>query len=206
MFGGLVLYLVFLWILKMKTKGEKISMLTAYDALMAGIIDSAGVDIILVGDSAGMVMGGKENTLSVTMDEMVFYTKSVRQGVSNALLITDMPYLSYQINIEKAMENAGRFLQEAGAEGVKIEGGEVMAETIRSLADIGIPVMGHLGLTPQSVHALGGFRVQGKEKEHAEQLLEEIPVTANDVPVDFLVTDAGVRYFNSDIGQQVQGE
>jgi len=163
-------------IVKMKAKGEKISMLTAYDALMAEILDSSGIDMILVGDSAGMVMGGKENTLSVTMDEMVFYTESVRRGVSNALLITDMPYLSYQINTEKALENAGRFLQQGGAEGVKVEGGEHMAETIKHMVDIGIPVMGHLGLTPQSVHVFGGFTVQGKDKDHADRLIKDAKI------------------------------
>jgi 3-methyl-2-oxobutanoate hydroxymethyltransferase len=160
-------------IIKMKQDGEKVSMLTAYDALMAEIIDMAGSDIILVGDSGGMVMGGKENTLSVTMDEMLFYTRSVSRGVQNALLVADMPFLSYQVSIEKAIENAGRFLQEACAEAVKIEGGAIMAETISRFVAVGIPVMGHLGLTPQSMHQLGGFKLQGTKKSTAEILLHD---------------------------------
>lgn len=160
-------------IIKMKQAGEKVTMLTAYDALMAEIIDIAGTDIILVGDSGGMVMGGKENTLTVTMEEMLFYTKSVSRGVQNALLVADMPFLSYQISIEKAIENAGRFLQEACAEAVKIEGGAVMADTISKLTSIGIPVMGHLGLTPQSIHLLGGYKLQGTKKSNAETLLKD---------------------------------
>ncbi len=160
-------------IIKMKQDGEKVSMLTAYDALMAEIIDMAGTDIILVGDSGGMVMGGKENTLSVTMDEMLFYTRSVSRGIQNALLVADMPFLSYQVSIEKAIENAGRFLQEACAEAVKIEGGAVMAKTISRLVAVGIPVMGHLGLTPQSMHQLGGFKLQGTKKPAAEILLHD---------------------------------
>jgi 3-methyl-2-oxobutanoate hydroxymethyltransferase len=160
-------------IIKMKKDGEKVSMLTAYDALMAEIVDVAGTDIILVGDSGGMVMGGKENTLTVTMDEMLFYTRSVSRGVQNALLVADMPFLSYQVSVEKAIENAGRFLQEACAEAVKIEGGAVMAETISRLVSVGIPVMGHLGLTPQSMHQLGGFKLQGTKKSTAEILLHD---------------------------------
>ena len=166
-------------IIRMKERDEKIAMLTAYDALMAEIVDIAGVDIILVGDSAGMVMGGKENTLSVTMEEMLFYTKSVRRGVHNALLVADMPFLSYQVSPEKAIENAGRFLQEAGAEAVKIEGGQTMAPTIRRMVDIGIPVMAHIGLVPQSMHQLGGFKIQGREKNRAAQLLKDARAVAD---------------------------
>jgi 3-methyl-2-oxobutanoate hydroxymethyltransferase len=163
-------------IVAMKSKGEKISMLTAYDALMAAILDASGVDIILVGDSGAMVMAGHENTLSITMDEMLFYTKSVKNGVSHALLVADMPYLSYQISIEKALQNAGRFLKEAGAEAVKVEGGEIMAETISRMVKIGIPVMGHLGLTPQSIHAFGGYKVQGLDEEHAGRMLNDAQI------------------------------
>jgi 3-methyl-2-oxobutanoate hydroxymethyltransferase len=160
-------------IINMKQAGEKVTMLTAYDALMAEIIDLAGTDIILVGDSGGMVMGGKENTLTVTMEEMLFYTKSVSRGVENALLVADMPFLSYQISTEKAIENAGRFLQEACAEAVKIEGGAVMADTVSKLTSIGIPVMGHLGLTPQSVHQLGGYKLQGTKQTTAETIIHD---------------------------------
>jgi len=160
-------------IIKLKENGIKISMLTAFDALLAEIVDSAGTDIVLVGDSAAMVAGGMQSTLAVTMDEMIFYTKSVRRGVKNALLIADMPFLSYQVNSEQAIQNAGRFLKEAGAEGVKIEGGAVMAETISKLVSVGIPVMGHLGLTPQSVHNFGGYKIQGTKKNQADQLLKD---------------------------------
>jgi len=160
-------------IVKMKQKGERIAMLTAYDALMAGILDDSGVDIILVGDSAGMVMGGYENTLPVTMEEMLFYTKSVRRGVNRALLVADMPFLSYQSGIDEAVKNAGRFLQEAGVQAVKLEGGRVVKETVERMVQFGIPVMGHIGLTPQSIHSLGNYGVQGKEEAMAMQLKED---------------------------------
>ena len=160
-------------ILKMKEKGEKIAMLTAYDALMGQILDQSGVDIILVGDSAGMVMGGNKNTLSVTMEEMLMYTKSVHRGVKRALLVADMPFMSYQKSKESAIANAGRFLQEAGAEAVKIEGGQGVSELIATLVNYGIPVMGHIGLTPQSVHQFGGYGVRGNDKKVAEQLVSD---------------------------------
>jgi len=163
-------------IMAMKANAEKISMLTAYDALMAEILDTAGIDIILVGDSGAMVMAGHENTLSITMDEMIFYTKSVKCGVSHALLVADMPYLSYQISTEKALENAGRFLKEGAAEAVKVEGGQAIASTINKMVDIGIPVMGHLGLTPQSIHAFGGYKVQGMKQEHADRMINDAKV------------------------------
>ncbi len=157
-------------IIKMKERQEPIAMLTAYDALMADLVDRSGIDIILVGDSAGMVMGGNENTLSVTMEDMLFYTKSVRRGVNRALLVADMPFMSYQTGLEDAVRNAGRFLQEAGAEAVKLEGGQPVADIIRRLTEIGIPVMGHLGLTPQSVHQLGGYGIQGRDQALARRL------------------------------------
>lgn len=158
----------------MKMKGQTpIAALTAYDALMADILDRSGIDIILVGDSAGMVMGGAENTLAVTMDEMLMYTRSVRRGVNHALLVADMPFLSYQTSTAEAIRNAGRFMQEAGAEAVKLEGGEAMAETIHKLVSVGIPVMGHLGLTPQSIHQLGGYGIQGRDKILADKLKKE---------------------------------
>lgn len=160
-------------ILRMKQRGERIAMLTAYDALMASVIDNCGVDIILVGDSAGMVMGGYETTLPVTMEEMLVYTKSVRRGVNRALLVADMPFLSYQVSIEETVRNAGRFLQEAGVEAVKLEGGTVVAEHVRTLVQFGIPVMGHIGLTPQSIHRLGSYAVQAKEEAMAEQLRKD---------------------------------
>ncbi|WP_456438945.1 3-methyl-2-oxobutanoate hydroxymethyltransferase [Caldithrix abyssi] len=158
---------------RMKAQSEPIAMLTAYDTLMAELLDESGVDIILVGDSGGMVMAGHENTLSVTMEEMLHYVKAVRKGVNRALLVADMPFLSYQVSVEEGVRNAGRFLQEGGAEAVKIEGGRCVAPLIKRLVEIGIPVMGHLGLTPQSVHLFGGYGVQGKEAEIAAKLKQE---------------------------------
>jgi len=160
-------------ILRMKEQGQKIAMLTAYDALMAHTLDESGIDIILVGDSGGMVLGGHENTLAVTMDEMLFYAKAVRRGVKRALVAVDMPFMSYQVSTAEAIKNAGRFLQEAGAEAVKLEGGQAIAETVRTLVQLGIPVIGHLGLTPQSIHQLGGYQVQGTKKKIADQIKED---------------------------------
>lgn len=157
---------------QMKSR-EKIAVLTAYDCLMAQLLDEVGIDAILVGDSVGMVFSGYETTLSVTMDEMIYHTKAVRRGVKRALLIGDMPFLSYQTSPEEAVFNAGRFLQEGGAEAVKIEGGREMVETIGKLTGMGIPVMGHLGLTPQSIHQFGGYRVRGKSPEEAQQLIQD---------------------------------
>ncbi len=169
-------------LLRMKQKGEPIAMLTAYDALMASILDQSGIDIILVGDSGGMVMAGHENTLSVTMDEMLHYVKSVRRAVQHAFLVADMPFLSYQISPEEALRNAGRFLQEGGAQAVKIEGGQQAAPLIKTLVQWGIPVMGHIGLTPQSIHQLGSYSVQGKNHQAAERLKRDAQ----------LLQDAGV--------------
>jgi 3-methyl-2-oxobutanoate hydroxymethyltransferase len=160
-------------ILRMKEQGQKITMLTAYDALMAQILDESGIDIILVGDSGGMVVGGHENTLAVTMEEMLFYAKAVRRGVKRAFVAVDMPFMSYQVSTTEAIKNAGRFLQEAGAEAVKLEGGKAIAETVHSLVQLGIPVIGHLGLTPQSIHQLGGYQVQGTKKEIAQQIKDD---------------------------------
>jgi 3-methyl-2-oxobutanoate hydroxymethyltransferase len=157
----------------MKTAGQKIAVLTAYDAITARLFDSAGIDVLLVGDSLGMVILGYETTLPVTMDDMVHHTRAVSRGASRALVVADMPFLSYQVSVEEAVRNAGRFMQEAGAEAVKIEGGRPVLEVVRRLVDIGIPVMGHLGLTPQSVHQLGGFRMQARSEEAAEVLLAE---------------------------------
>lgn len=160
-------------IVNMKKQGEKITALTAYDVLMAQILDDSGIDIILVGDSAGMVIAGYENTLAVTMEEMLFYCKSVRRGVKRALLIADMPFLSYQTSIEEAIKNAGRFLQEAGMEAVKIEGGKPVKDIVKKLVGFGVPVMGHIGLTPQSIHQFGGYGLRGKDDQIAKQLLED---------------------------------
>jgi len=156
-----------------KRGGEKITMLTAYDALMADILDQTGIDIILVGDSGGMVLGGHDSTLQVTMEEMLHYTRSVRRGVKRSLLIADMPFMSFQVSVEETVRNAGRFLQEAGAEGVKLEGGSQTLPAVRRLVQIGIPVMGHLGLTPQSVHQLGGYQLQGREQASQQKMIED---------------------------------
>jgi 3-methyl-2-oxobutanoate hydroxymethyltransferase len=150
---------------------EKIAMLTAYDYAFSGIIDAAGVDIILVGDSVGNVMLGYPNTLPVTVEEMIHHTKAVTKGARHALVVIDMPFMSYQESIEQARRNAGRMIKESGAECVKLEGGTRMKDVISALVDIDIPVMGHIGLTPQSVHRMGGYKVQGKGA--AEQMLIE---------------------------------
>ncbi len=156
---------------EMKIRGEKIAMLTAYDALMARALDRAGIDVLLVGDSVGMVLLGFDTTLPVTLDMMVHHTRAVSRGVQRALVLADMPFLSYQISVGETLRNAGRLVQEGGAQAVKIEGGERNAETVERLVEAGIPVMGHLGLVPQSVHKFGGFRQQAKSEEDAQRLL-----------------------------------
>ena len=160
----------------MKKKGEKIAMLTAYDYPTALIVDEAGIDIILVGDSLGMVVLGYDSTLPVTMDEMIHHTKAVSRAVKRAMVIGDMPFMSYQVSAEDALYNAARFLQEAGAQGVKLEGGREVAEITRRITSAGIPVMGHLGLTPQSVHQFGGYKVQGKEDAAAKKIMEDAKI------------------------------
>ncbi len=151
-------------IIKEKKGKEKITMLTSYDYCFAKIVDEAGIDMILVGDSLGMVFAGEENTLSVTLDQMIYHTKAVKKGVKNALVIIDMPFLTYHVSIEKSIENCGRAIKESGAEAIKIEGGANIKDIIKALTNAGIPVMGHIGLTPQYIHQLGGFKIQ-KEKE-----------------------------------------
>jgi len=158
---------------EMKQRKEKIPMLTAYDYVTAKMVDEAGVPLILVGDSLGMVMLGYESTIPVTMEEMIHHTKAVVRGARKALIIGDMPFMSYHISVSDALHNAARFIQEGGAQTVKLEGGEVVAEKVRRLVDCGIPVMGHIGLTPQSIHQLGGFKVQGKAMEEAKKLLND---------------------------------
>ena len=154
-----------------KTRGEKIVMLTAYDYPSARLAEEAGVDMLLVGDSLGMVVLGYDSTLPVTMEDMLHHTKAVVRGSQRSLVVGDMPFMSYQTGIEDALRNAGRFLQEAGAQAVKLEGGAHMAETVRRLVQVGIPVVGHIGLTPQSVNQLSGYKVQGKTPEAAERLV-----------------------------------
>ena len=156
-----------------KQRGEALTMLTAYDYPTARAVDLAGIDSILVGDSLGMVVLGYENTLPVTMEEMLHHSRAVSRGASRALLIGDMPFMSYQVDIKDAVRNAGRFLQEAGMDAVKLEGGRERLDAVRAILDAGIPVLAHLGLTPQSVHQLGGFRAQGKSADAVEILLED---------------------------------
>jgi 3-methyl-2-oxobutanoate hydroxymethyltransferase len=158
---------------KMKERGEKITALTAYDYSFARILDQAGIDILLVGDSLGSVIQGQENTLSVTLDDMIYHTKAVARGRQRALLVADMPFLSFQVSAEEAKRNAGRFVQEAGAEAVKLEGGMRILKTVEALVQTGIPVMGHVGLTPQSIHQFGGYKVQGKEEGAREAILQD---------------------------------
>ena len=159
-----------------KQQGEKVTMLTAYDFLLARILDEAGVDILLVGDSVGMVLLGYETTLPVTLEMMIHHSQAVTRGAQHALVVADMPFLSYQVSVSEAVRNAGRLLQEGGVAAVKIEGGRIMADVTRRLVEVGIPVMGHLGLLPQSVHQLGGFRVQARDQDAAEQLLEDAKI------------------------------
>jgi 3-methyl-2-oxobutanoate hydroxymethyltransferase len=156
-----------------KLKNEKISMLTAYDYSLAAMVDEAGIDMILVGDSLGMVQLGYENTLAVTMDDMIHHTKAVTRGTKQAMVVGDMPFLSYHISIEEAVRNAGRFIQEAGAQAVKLEGGQERIATVRAILDAQIPVVAHIGLTPQSVNQFGGFKVQGKDLETAKKLIRD---------------------------------
>ncbi len=156
-----------------KINHRPITCLTAYDYATARLVDEAGIDVVLVGDSLAMTMLGYENTLSVTVDEMLHHTRAVRRGVKNAFLIADMPYGSYHLSVDDAVRNAARFVKEAGAEAVKVEGGEKRAELIRRIIDAEIPVAGHIGLTPQSVNVMGGFRVQGKTLSAVEQLMRD---------------------------------
>ena len=160
-------------LLEMKRRGERIVMLTAYDYQTALLEDRAGVDMMLVGDSVGMVVLGYENTIPVTLEEIVHHLKAVARARPRALLVGDLPFMSYQAGVEDAVRNAGRLLKEGGAEAVKLEGGRRMAAVIRAILDADIPVMGHLGLTPQSLHQMGGYRIQGKDPAGAEKLLQE---------------------------------
>jgi len=158
---------------EMKQSGQKIAMLTAYDYTTAKIIDQAGIPLILVGDSLGMVVLGYDSTIPVTVEDMLHHTKAVVRGSSKAMVIGDMPFMSYHISSEDALRNAARFIQEAGAQAVKIEGGVTVAEKVKEIVDCGIPVMGHIGLTPQSINQLGGYKVQGKTPEAACRILED---------------------------------
>ncbi|MBK9069601.1 MAG: 3-methyl-2-oxobutanoate hydroxymethyltransferase [Myxococcales bacterium] len=156
-----------------KQAGEKISVLTAYDATFAKLLDAAGVDVLLVGDSLGMVVAGAENTLAVTMDEMIYHCRAVARVAKRAHVVGDMPFMSYQVSVEQGLTNAGRLMKEGGCHAVKLEGGAVHAELVARLVTAGIPVMGHIGLTPQSFHQMGGFKVQGREPGGAARLLAD---------------------------------
>lgn len=158
---------------KMKHCGEKITMLTCYDYPTARIMDACGIDIMLVGDSAGVVFSGYENTLPVTVEEMLYHTKAVVRSNPKALVVADMPFMSYQVNIAEARINAGRMVKEGGAAAVKIEGGSNISSTINAIVEIDIPVIGHIGLTPQSIHRMGGYKVQGKKQEQADKIIED---------------------------------
>ena len=156
-----------------KRNRTPITMLTAYDYSMAKLLDENEIDMLLVGDSLGNVMLGYDSTLPVTMEDMIHHTKTVTRAAKRALVVADMPFLSYQVSIEDAVKNAGRLMKESGAHAVKLEGGSEMADTIRAICRAGIPVVGHIGLTPQSIHQLGGFKVQGKESSAAQKLLDD---------------------------------
>lgn len=160
-------------VVEMKQNGEKISMLTAYDYTMAQIIDQAGIDIILVGDSASNVMAGFETTVPITLDNMIYHTSCVVRGVDRALVIADLPFMSYQVTPKEALISAGRMMKEAGAHAVKLEGGKPIISTIKKIVDAGIPVMGHLGLTPQSIYKFGTYKVRAQDEMEAEALIED---------------------------------
>ena len=164
---------------RMKEQGRRITMVTAYDATFARMIDEAGADVLLVGDSLGMVIQGRKTTLPVTVDEVIYHCRAVARGTTHAHIVGDMPFLSHQLNSEQALTNAARFLAEGGAHAVKLEGGASAARTIRRLVEAGIPVMAHVGLTPQSVHAMGGFRVQGKTERAADRVLKDARAVAD---------------------------
>jgi 3-methyl-2-oxobutanoate hydroxymethyltransferase len=203
---------------QMKQKGEKIPMLTAYDYSTAKLIDEVGVPMILVGDSLGMVILGYESTIPVTMDEMIHHTKAVVRGTQRALVVGDMPFMTYHTGVEDALRNAARFIQEAGAQAVKLEGGETVADKVKKLVECGIPVQGHIGLTPQSVHQLGGFKVVGKTPEVAVRLLNDakaleqagafsIVLEAVPAPLSKLITErAGVPTIGIGAGPDCDGQ
>ncbi|MCX5895884.1 MAG: 3-methyl-2-oxobutanoate hydroxymethyltransferase [Proteobacteria bacterium] len=158
---------------KMKDTGEKITMLTAYDYPFARLLDECGVDILLIGDSVGNVMMGYDNTLPVTVDDIIYHTRAVVKARKRSLVVADMPFMSYQVSIKEAKRNAGRLIQEGGAEAVKLEGGESMEAVIKAISEIDIPVMGHIGLTPQSIHRMGGYKVQGKDESQRQKLIAD---------------------------------
>jgi len=186
-----------------KLKHEPITALTAYDYASARLLDEAGIDVTLVGDSLAQVMLGYDNTLPVTMEEMLHHVRAVRRGVKRALLVADMPYASYHIDSDEALRNAARFVKEAGAEAVKVEGGEKRSDLIRRLIDAEIPVMGHIGLTPQSVHTMGGYKVQGKTLHAIEQLMRDA-VALDDAGVFSIVLEGIPREVAAMITAEVE--
>ena len=157
-------------LLRMKQRGSRIAALTAYDFLMARLLDEAGIDVILVGDSAAMVVQGRDTTVPVTMEQMLYHAEVVSRGVDRALVVGDLPFLSYQVNSDEALRNAGRMVKETRVEAVKLEGGRTMCATVERIVDVGIPVMGHLGLTPQSIHKFGTYQVRATDPEEAEEI------------------------------------
>ena len=159
-------------IIMMKQNGEKISMLTAYDASFAGLIDASGIEMVLVGDSLGMVLLGYDSTIPVTMEEMLHHCRAVNRGIKRAVMVGDMPFMSYQVSESEAITNAGRFLKESGCDAVKLEGGSEMCDKVKAISLAGIPVMGHIGLTPQTASQLGGYKVQGRDADSARKLLQ----------------------------------
>jgi len=166
-------------LLDMKKKGQKIVCLTAYDALMARILDDAGVDVILVGDSLGNVVQGHDTTIPVTLDDIIYHTKAVIRGTKRSLVVADMPFMSYQVSPEEAFRNAGRLMKEAGAHAVKIEGGKRVADAVGRMTEAGVPVMGHLGLTPQSINQFGSYRVRGTTEAEQEQIIDDAKLLAD---------------------------
>lgn len=187
-------------IVRRKTKGRKIAVLTAYDFFIAGLLDRAGIDILLVGDSAANVIHGFDSTLPITMDIMIAHTAAVARGTSRALVVADMPFMSFQSSISIAVENAGRFLKEGNAEAVKIEGGIEMAATVKRVVECGIPVMGHIGLTPQSIHRFGGPKVQGRQ-ERSRSYLKESAQALQEAGCFSCV----LELMESDIAQEITG-
>jgi 3-methyl-2-oxobutanoate hydroxymethyltransferase len=165
-------------VMQMKQTGEKIAMLTAYDYLVARYLDQVGIDIILVGDSLGNVVQGHETTLPVTVEDMIYHAKAVKRAVRNALIVVDMPFMSYQTSVDDAVQNCGRLLKEVGVGAVKLEGGAYIADVVRHLVTIGIPVMGHVGLTPQAINKFGSYEVRAQEREEAEQVMQDAKVLA----------------------------
>jgi len=188
---------------QMKERGERITALTAYDHLMAELLDQAGVDLILVGDSVAMTVQGEQTTLSVTMEQMLYHASVVSKGVERALVVGDLPFLSYQVNPDEALRNAGRMVKDAHVEAVKLEGGETICPTIRRIVDAGIPVMGHLGLTPQSIHKFGTYQVRATDAEEAEEVRRDA-VALQDAGVFAIVLEKVPAQLATSIARQVE--